>query len=162
MPQPQSAHSQASRQPVGLSKEHPSDRIEEAVPSSGLRWSLILTWFMRVLAILWIMKGLSAWAVILGVWTPAGLFETRSLGYQATIVYFALIDLIAAVGLWMVSSWGGVMWLLAIMSHLILAAFFPGIVASGVSTLAFFLGLLVVYLAISWLSARETQPKTQA
>ena len=53
------------------------------------------------LALLWIMKGLSAWAVILGIWTPSGHFEIRSTGYQATIVYFALIDLIAAVGLWM-------------------------------------------------------------
>jgi hypothetical protein len=41
------------------------------------------------------------------------------------------------------------------MSHLILAAFFPGIVSGGLVTLAFFLTLIAVYLAISWLSARE-------
>ena len=34
--------------------------------ASGLRWGVILTWFMRILSILWIIKGLSAWAVILG------------------------------------------------------------------------------------------------
>ena len=38
-------------------------------------------------------------------------------GYQATIIYFAVIDLMAAVGLWMASTWGGVLWLLAVMSH---------------------------------------------
>ena len=94
---------------------------------------------MRVLALLWIMKGLSAWAIILGIWTPIGHFESRSTGYQSTVIYFALIDLIAAVGLWMASTWGGIMWLLAVMSHLILAAFFPGIVSSGVVTMAAFL-----------------------
>jgi len=133
-----------------------SDRIEER-PSAptAMRWSFVLTWFMRVLAILWIMKGLSAWAVILGIWTPIGQFEARSTGYQATIIYFALIDLIAAVGLWMASTWGGIMWLLAIMSHLILAAFFPGIVSGGVLTVSFFLSLMAVYLGMSWLAARE-------
>jgi hypothetical protein len=137
-------------------REYLSDRIEERpAPTTIMRWSFVLTWFMRLLAILWIMKGLSAWAVILGVWTPVGQFEARSTGYQATIIYFALIDLIAAVGLWMASTWGGIMWLLAIMSHLILAAFFPGIVSSGVVTMGFFLTLTAVYLGVSWLAARE-------
>ena len=46
-------------------REYLSDRIEEhPVPHGFMRWSFVLTWFMRILAILWIMKGLSAWAVI--------------------------------------------------------------------------------------------------
>ena len=145
-------------QAVHPPREYLSDRIEERpATQASRRWSFVLTGFMRLLALLWIMKGLSAWAVILGVWTPVGQFEVRSTGYQATIIYFALIDLIAAVGLWMASTWGGVLWLLAVMSHLILAAFFPAIVSSGLVTMAFFLTLIAVYLAISWLAAREEQ-----
>jgi Family of unknown function (DUF6163) len=137
-------------------RDYGSDRIEERpAPAGIMRWNSVLVWFMRVLAILWIMKGLSAWSVILGAWTPLGQFEARSTGYQATVIYFALIDLIAAVGLWMGSTWGGIMWLLAVMSHLILAAFFPGIVSSGILTMAFFLTLIVIYLGISWLAAQE-------
>jgi len=142
--------------PHDAARDHLSDRIEERPQApASMRWGFILTWFMRVLAIIWIMKGLSSWAVILGIWTPIGQFEARSTGYQATIIYFALIDLIAAVGLWMASTWGGIMWLLAVMSHLILAAFFPGIVASGLLTIVFFLTLIAVYIAVSWLAARE-------
>jgi hypothetical protein len=133
----------------------PSDRIEERAGGSRRRWTFVMTWFMRVLSVLWIMKGLSAWAIILGIWTPIGHFESRSTGYQSTIVYFALIDIIAAVGLWMAATWGGIMWLLAVLSHLILAAFFPGIVSSGVVTMAAFLTLVAVYLAVAWLAARE-------
>jgi hypothetical protein len=134
----------------------PTDRIEERpLATAKRRWGLVLTGFVRLVAILWIMKGLSSWAVILGVWTPIGQFETRSTGYQATVIYFALIDLVAAVGLWMVSTWGGIMWLLAVMSHLILAAFFPGIVSGGLSTMAFLLALIALYLAVSWLAAKE-------
>jgi len=132
------------------------DRIEERPASqAAMRWGAVLVWFMRLVALLWIMKGLSAWAVILGIWTPVGNFEARSTGYQATIIYFALIDLVAAVGLWMASTWGGIMWLLAVMSHLILAAFFPGIVTGGLPVLVVFLSLIFVYLAVSWLAARE-------
>jgi len=142
--------------PHDAAMDYLSDRIEERpAASTSMRWGFVLIWFMRVLAIVWIMKGLSSWSVILGIWTPVGQFEARSTGYQATIIYFALIDLIAAVGLWMASTWGGIMWLLAVMSHLILAAFFPGIVSSGLMTIVFFLTLVAVYVAVSWLAAQE-------
>jgi hypothetical protein len=146
----------AARQPLDLSKHAVPDRIEERVDLRTLRWTLILTWFMRLLALLWIVKGLSAWAAILGVWTPTG-FEGRGTGYQATIIYFAVIDLVAAVGLWMASTWGGVLWLLAVMSHVILAVFFPRIVSGGAVTMGLFFTLILAYLVVSWLSAREEQ-----
>lgn len=145
-----------SRQPLAATRDDPSDRIEERPASTAkrLRWNFVLTWFMRILALLWIVKGLSAWATVLGLWLPGG-FEGRGTGYQATIIYFAVIDLVAAVGLWMASTWGGVMWLLAVMSHLILAAFFPRIVPSSMVTIGLFLALIAAYLTISWLSAQE-------
>ena len=81
--------------------------------------------------------------------------SNRSTGAQATVIYFAVIDPVAAVGLWLTSVWGGVMWLLAIMSHLILGFFFPSVVPSNVVSIAFFLGFILIYLVISWLAARE-------
>jgi hypothetical protein len=144
-----------TRQPL-VAREGANDRLEErAAQKARFRWSYVLTWFMRILAILWILKGLSAWAVILGIWIPGGAFEARGTGYQATIIYFAVIDLIAAVGLWMASTWGGVLWLLAVMSHLILASFFPRIVTASATTMVFFLVLVSAYLAVSWMSAQE-------
>ena len=95
----------AARQPLDLSKQIVADRIEERPETAGLRWTLVLTVFMRLLALLWIVKGLTSWAAILGVWPTAG-FEGRSMGIQATIIYFAVIDFVAAVGLWMASTWG--------------------------------------------------------
>jgi uncharacterized membrane protein (DUF2068 family) len=71
------------------------------------------------------------------------------------MIWFAVIDLVAAVGLWLNSSWGGVLWLLAVMSHLILAAFFPRIVAGGPVLVALSLALIGAYLTMSWLAAGE-------
>ena len=58
-------------------------------------------------------------------------------------------------GLWLATTWGGVLWLLAIMSHLILAFFFPLYVPGGVLLTALFAAFIVAYLAISWLAASE-------
>jgi Family of unknown function (DUF6163) len=131
------------------------DRSGEPPAKRGARWDLVLVWYMRLLALLWIAKGLSAWALILGAGYPVPPFEARLMGNQATVIYFAVIDPIAAVGLWLASVWGGVMWLLAIMSHLILSFFFPSVVPSNTVSIAFFLAFIVAYLAISWLAAGE-------
>lgn len=121
---------------------------------SLVRWRLILVWFMRIVAIVWMVKGLGYWLEILGV-PGSSAFEGRALSYQATIVYFAIINLVAAVGLWLTSTWGGVLWLLALMSNVILAAFFPAIVNSTTVSLAVNVGLVVAYLTISWLASQE-------
>lgn len=119
----------------------------------GVRWNGVLVWFMRFVALLWIAKGLSFWATILGAGNPVPVFEDRSLGFQASVTYFAIIDIVAAVGLWLATAWGGVLWLLAVMSHLILAVFFPGIVPVDVMLAGLYVALMLVYLTISWLAA---------
>ena len=128
------------------------DRILERTPTKHVRWHLVLIWFMRVCALVWFAKGLLAWAAIIGVNQPVIPFEGRTMGFQAVTIYFAVIDLVAAVGLWLIASWGGVMWLLAVMSHLILAAFFPRFIANGSLLFGLFIGSIVVYLVISWLA----------
>ena len=80
---------------------HPRDERSDAAlrsqPQSRprLSWSRVLIWFMRMMALLWIARGLGYWAVILGAGEAAPAFEDRPPGVQSTIVYFAVIDLIA-------------------------------------------------------------------
>ena len=145
------------RRTLDLTNDNPSEQIEQGPPPRVVRWSLILIWFIRVLALLWITKGLAAWAAILGVGPATTSFEARPTGYQATVIYFAVIDLVAAVGLWLTSTWGGVLWLLAVMSHLILAVFFPFYITSGPILIGLFVVFIVGYLTISWLAAGEEQ-----
>jgi hypothetical protein len=121
----------------------------------AIRWDVVLVWFMRALALVWMVKGLGAWALILGAGHAAEPFEGRSPGFQASTIYFAVIDLLAAVGLWLTSTWGGVIWLLAVMSNLILAFFIPAFVASGALSVGVFIGFTMLYLVLSWLAARE-------
>jgi fatty acid desaturase len=145
----------ARRSPDPARDEAP-DRIEER-PQRSERWNRRLVWFMRVVAILWIAKGLAAWSVIVGAGGALPPFEARATGFQAIVIYFAVIDLVAAVGLWLASTWGGVLWLLAVMSHLVLTFFFPSVLVGGWPAMAAFSVLIAVYLVLSWLSAEEIE-----
>lgn len=132
-------------------------RLEEPAPGRSFSWDRALTWFMRLMALLWIAKGLSFWGVIVGAGDVVPPFQDRSLGFQATVIYFGIVDLIAAVGLWLTATWGGVLWLLAVMSHLILAVFFPGVVPVSLTLAMVYCALMVTYLLISYLASGEEE-----
>jgi hypothetical protein len=131
-------------------------RGREEPTKRAVRWNLALVWFMRLMALLWIAKGLSFWAVIVGAGHGPS-FEEKGLGFQSTVVYFAVVDPVAAVGLWLTSAWGGVLWLLAIMSQLILWFFFPNLVPGNLVTAIVYGGFIFAYLILSWLAARDEQ-----
>jgi hypothetical protein len=130
-------------------------RSERGEGEDGVQWGLVLLWFMRVVAALWILKGLASWMVILGT-DPLGVsFDSLPPGRRGIVIVFSVLDLVAGVGLWLTSAWGGVMWLLAVMTDLI--AFSLG--APAPSSSALFVGLevalVLVYLVLSWLASRD-------
>lgn len=127
--------------------------LTEASIQPSQVWTHVLVNFMRVVAIVWLVKGLLAWALIVGVTGGGSGFELRTTGFQAAMIYFAVIDLVAAIGLWLASSWGGVLWMLAVMSHLILAVFFPRFVSNGALLIAAFIFAIMTYLTLSWLAS---------
>ncbi len=79
------------------------------------------------------------------------------LTYQAIIVYFAVIDLVAAVGLWLTSTWGGVLWLLATLSQLLLSFFFPRIIPLTPWLVALYIGLIALYFLVTWAAESEAE-----
>ncbi|WP_132255688.1 DUF6163 family protein [Methylobacterium segetis] len=131
------------------------DRIERGASAPRTTWDTILIWFMRITALLWLAKGVHAWATILDVVPGARAFETEPVGRQAVIVYLAVIDLTAAVGLWLTSAWGGVIWLLAATSALTLAVLTPQLLPAPLPLLIAQASIVAVYFALSWFAARE-------
>ena len=49
--------------------------MDERPAARAVRWNFILVWFMRMLALIWIAKGLGYWAVILGADSAPMPFE---------------------------------------------------------------------------------------
>src|ERR671911_1171094 len=125
------ARLRAFRRTLDLLRDRAQEPITERPARPPVRWNPILVWFMRLVALLWIVKGLLSWAVIVGL-SQAGMpFEARSTGFQATMIWFAVIDLVAAVGLWLNSRWGGGVRPPRVVSPLILPGFFPRLLAGG-------------------------------
>lgn len=123
---------------------------------SGVRWRLVLVWLLRLMAVLWLLKGLSAWAVILGVQQVTSVaFEQRSMMFQATTIFFAVTDLVAAIGLWLTAAWGGVVWLIAAGSQLMLGYFFPRVMPFDNVTAGIYAALAIAYFGFTWAAAHD-------
>ena len=49
------------------------------------------------------------------------------MAWQTATVYFAVIELVAAVGLWLATPWGAVVWLTTVVSMAVIELMFPAI-----------------------------------
>ena len=77
-------------------------------------WRRRLVRYQRVAGGFMIFKGLMNWSTLFGVGDgPGSQFLTLPLDSQAATVFFAVIDLVAGVALWLGSTWGAMLWLLA-------------------------------------------------
>ena len=117
------------------------------------RWGLVLVVFMRVLACLWIAQGLAQWVGFL--LPPDAVFDRQPAMRSAAMIFFSVLDLLAAVGLWLATPWGGVLWLFAAVSQIFVAVsvlhFFTyaWVVGDGV--------LILAYFALTWQAGKVSR-----
>ncbi len=132
-----------------------SERIE----TDDNVWTRRLVLFLRIMAVLSILKGLYHWAQVTGfVGAEDDAFENQPTAWQAATVYFAVIELVAAVGLWLATPWGAVVWLTTVVSMAVIELMFPGIYGGSLVVVAGEAAMLAAYLALAWMAARERPP----
>jgi Family of unknown function (DUF6163) len=131
----------------------------ERIDSEENVWTRRLVLFLRVMAVLSIAKGLYHWAQVTGfVGGGDEAFENQPMAWQAATVYFAVIELVAAVGLWLATPWGAVVWLTTVVSMAVIELMFPGIYGGSLLVVAGEVLMLAAYLALAWMAARERPP----
>jgi hypothetical protein len=119
-------------------------------------WTKWLILYVRVLAVLSMAKGLYHWALVCGVGDTAdSTFELAPVSWKAATIFFAVIDPVAAVGLWLAAAWGGVVWLTAAISMAAVELFFPQVFGGRVWVMLGELAAIVAYLALAVMAARE-------
>jgi hypothetical protein len=118
-------------------------------------WTGRLVLYLRVMAMLSLVKGLYHWAAVCGIIGDEGGFEAHTQSWQSTTVFFSVIDLVAAVGLWLMAPWGAVVWLTSTVSMIVIHVFFDQVY--GTYSLLIAAGTLAVtgYLVLAILAARE-------
>jgi len=82
-------------------------------------------------------------------------FENASMPWQAATVFFAVIDLVAAVGLWLAAAWGGVVWLTASISMAAIELFFPQVFGGRLWIAVPEFLAIFAYIGIALLAGRE-------
>src|ERR1700733_13816394 len=132
-----------------------SERIE----SDENLWTRRLVFFLRIMAGVSVIKGLYNWARYPGfIGGEKNAFETQPMAWQTATVYFAVIELVAAVGLWLATPWGAVVWLTTVVSMAVIELMFPGIYGGSLTVVGFEAVMLAAYLALAWMAARERPP----
>lgn len=121
---------------------------------SDITWGFILVVYMRLLAAIWVFQGLLQWAAVLLPRQP--LFDSEPPIWGAAVIFFAILDLVAAVGLWLATPWGGVLWLFSALSQIFVAltvANFFSMFWISVNII-----LIVLYFALTWLAGGSSAP----
>lgn len=126
-------------------------RIAVAAPSIAER---LVVWLQRIVAVYCLLFGILYWVRLIGLndgmtWR----FDTMPIYWQVASVALAVFFPFAAIGLWMLASWGPVVWLICAITEVVMYAGFPqmfgwrvGAVATHLSIAAFYLLLrLVIY-----------------
>ena len=127
--------------------------------SASARWTWRLVLFLRAMAVVSLLKGLYHWARVTGISLDGGQsFELHSIAWQTATVFFAVIDLVAAVGLWLAAAWGAVIWLMSVASMLAVEIFFPQVFGAPLWIGSIEGGLLAAYLVLA-LKAAQEQPQ---
>lgn len=139
--------------------------VEKDAPARGMilnlrdaGWTDRLVLFLRVMAVTSLLKGLYHWAAVCGIIGEEGGFEAHIQSWQATTVFFAVIDLVAAVGLWLVAPWGAVVWLTSTVTMIMVQLFFDQVYGTDIIIIMAGALMILAYLILSVLAARE-QPR---
>src|ERR1700741_3990266 len=143
---------------------HPRDAMSAALSTERIDgdenvWTRRLVLFLRIMAVLSILKGLYHWAQVTGfIGGEEEAFENQPMAWQAGTVYFAVIELVAAGGLWLATPWGAVVWLTTVVSMAVIELMFPGIYGGSLLVVGGEAFMLAAYLALAWMAAPGRPP----
>lgn len=94
--------------------------IGAEIHNPGIRWDMLLALFLRLMGAVWLLRGISFWALVLGLGEVPLAEEARL--RQAFIIAFALIDCVAGVGIWLNSPWGKSLWIFLLVVEMAIGA----------------------------------------
>lgn len=120
------------------------------------RYGQALDLYCIALSVVMMLFGLRQWAIIAGLLSVGGTsFEAMSTAWKIVTMHFAVVDLVASVGLWMRVSWGKVVWIYAAFSEIVVHTAFMGTFGSDIPRVTFHVITLVVFLALTVLDRRN-------
>lgn len=122
---------------------------------AGFDPRVALVVYVRILAAVFMVSGLRRWAIVLGPLAPSGDFLNLPVPLLVATVFFAVADLVAAVGLWLLASWGTVVWLIAALTETVLHTVFQTMFPLDPTLIGFHAISVVIYAGLTFLYERS-------
>lgn len=108
----------------------------------------ILLWYLRAMAVYYFISGLSHWSLIVGV--TGNDFASQPIHVQIATIYFALLEVVAAVGLWSGAAWGVAAWLFAAVAELVMHIGFADLFGTAWLEAVFHVVTILIYVGLAW------------
>jgi hypothetical protein len=136
-----------------------SDPADDAIGPENVKigiWQQRLVLYQRIAGGFMMFKGLVQWGALLGVGAGAGArFLDFPLDAQVATVFFAIVDILAGVGLWLGSTWGGVLWLIAAALQIVAGIGFVQLSGSLVLLTMLEILMLAIYVLARFMAHQE-------
>lgn len=127
--------------------------------------SLTLTafiWFCRLIALFCLYAGLKYWIQLIGYHEgPNNRFDTMPVYWQVAATTLAVLFPVAATGLWMVVSWGPVLWVAAASAEIVMYYWFPNLFGEMPITLLAHAAVAMLYIAFRLALLRESMKRAR-
>jgi Family of unknown function (DUF6163) len=127
--------------------------------------SLTLTafiWFCRLIALFCLYAGLKYWIQLIGYHEgPNNRFDTMPVYWQVAATTLAVLFPVAATGLWMVVSWGPVLWVAAASAEVVMYYWFPHLFGEMPITLLAHGAVAALYIAFRLALLRESMKRAR-
>jgi hypothetical protein len=131
-----------------------NDALGGPLDNAGARLPLTLL-YMRLIALLLLIVGLARACLILGI-TPDGQnFDSLAPEVRVGTTTLLLVDLFAAVGLWVGAAWGPVMWAVALAIEMSMYTLFSGLFGSYPIRVFVHACLFVAFLVLTFVEWRR-------
>lgn len=109
---------------------------------------IAFAWFQRIIAGYCLFFGILYWIRLIGVYDGAmWRFDLMPVHWQIVAVMLAVFFPFAAIGLWMLSSWGPVIWFICAVTEVVMYAGFPELFGSRPLIIASHVLVAAIYIA---------------
>ncbi len=99
------------------------DQMKNTKPSLA---SIAFVWFHRLIALICLGSGVSYWFALIGLNEGVlARFDLMPIHWQVAATSLAVLLPVAAVGLWMVVSWGPVIWVATAVGEIVMYVGYP-------------------------------------
>jgi hypothetical protein len=123
--------------------------MQDAVEPLELRPStaeIAFEWFHRIVAGYCLLFGMLYWIRLIGFYDGAlWRFDLMPVHWQVAAVSLSVLFPVAAIGLWMLASWGPVIWFSCALAEIVMYGAFPELFGQRPLIVAWHLGVALLY-----------------